>query len=493
MPDKSPCASDEDVKEMQHENHYSHTNKDQAFNQDVRNRVHPKIDHNRTKMKSIGDKTFTFQDSVLTTLYRIPHVNTMYNMFLAAFILMTGTTALHSYVTKGIINFGQVTINRGMRGFWRGAGMWTIMQAAVVLAYLGLKFWGSVRLALSKNPTFRQVWDSICLWAFALFQISFMVAVINGVIQMDLACISAGSILIEMIRMIMKMYAFIRTNAVRILNGELKIDSSTKSSKEHRYPSLGQFTYYMFAPTFIYRDNYPRTSKINLNFALCRLLEVVGVTFFLANIHERFIEPNFQNFGKERITPGDLILKIFSMDLPALLICLGVFYCILHSWLNFTAELLRFPDRIYYKDWWTSHNYSGYYRNWNLVVHEWLYEYIYKDALHYVFPGSKVAANFTVFVVSAVMHELICSVAFGFFFPVMFVLFAGFGVFFMFISKSMNRTVGNIFLWCTLAFGNGLMVSLYAMEIFARINCVADKDSSFSFWVPVVFSCNGLS
>lgn len=102
MPDKSPCASDEDVKEMQHENHYSHTNKDQAFNQDVRNRVHPQICHNRTKVKSIGDKTFTFQDSVLTTLYRIPHVNTMYNMFLAALILMTGTTALHSYVAKGM-------------------------------------------------------------------------------------------------------------------------------------------------------------------------------------------------------------------------------------------------------------------------------------------------------------------------------------------------------------------------------------------------------
>lgn len=31
------------------------------------------------------------------------------------------------------------------------------------------------------------------------------------------------------------------------------------------------------------------------------------------------------------------------------------------------------------QNWWNSSNMAEYYRNWNLVVHDWLYAYIYKD------------------------------------------------------------------------------------------------------------------
>jgi len=41
--------------------------------------------------------------------------------------------------------------------------------------------------------------------------------------------------------------------------------------------------------------------------------------------------------------------------------------------------MLRFGDRLFYKDWWNSVNFSGYYRNWNIVVHDWLFTYIYQD------------------------------------------------------------------------------------------------------------------
>ena len=80
------------------------------------------------------------------------------------------------------------------------------------------------------------------------------------------------------------------------------------------------------------------------------------------------------------------------------------FFAILHSWLNAFAEMLRFADRLFYKvrsipycyhasaiqqsrdfivlmmqDWWNSSSFSSYYRTWNVVVHDWLYTYIYKD------------------------------------------------------------------------------------------------------------------
>jgi len=34
------------------------------------------------------------------------------------------------------------------------------------------------------------------------------------------------------------------------------------------------------------------------------------------------------------------------------------------------------------KDWWNSNSFSSYYRMWNVVVHDWLYAYVYRDVLH---------------------------------------------------------------------------------------------------------------
>lgn len=55
------------------------------------------------------------------------------------------------------------------------------------------------------------------------------------------------------------------------------------------------------------------------------------------------------------------------------------FFAVLHCWLNAWAEMLTFGDRLFYKDWWNSTNFSGYYRMWNIVVHDWLFSYVYQD------------------------------------------------------------------------------------------------------------------
>ena len=31
------------------------------------------------------------------------------------------------------------------------------------------------------------------------------------------------------------------------------------------------------------------------------------------------------------------------------------------------------------QDWWNSESYTVYYRKWNIVVHDWLSEYVYRD------------------------------------------------------------------------------------------------------------------
>ena len=81
----------------------------------------------------------------------------------------------------------------------------------------------------------------------------------------------------------------------------------------------------------------------------------------------------------------------------------------------------------FFQDWWNSTSYAAYYRMWNVVVHDWLYQYVYKDCLLLFGNGYKSVAVILVFILSAIAHEYILILAFGFFFPVLFVLFGGVG------------------------------------------------------------------
>ncbi len=90
--------------------------------------------------------------------------------------------------------------------------------------------------------------------------------------------------------------------------------------------------------------------------------------------------PNaFQDFNREDITVRSFVLAVFSCILPGGLCLLLSFWALLHAWMNAFAEMLRFGDRMFYKDWWNSTSFAGYYRTWNAIVHEWLYAYVYRD------------------------------------------------------------------------------------------------------------------
>lgn len=43
------------------------------------------------------------------------------------------------------------------------------------------------------------------------------------------------------------------------------------------------------------------------------------------------------------------VLSVFNAMLPGTLVLVLGFFCILHSWLNAFAEMLKFADRMFYK------------------------------------------------------------------------------------------------------------------------------------------------
>ncbi|CAG5130127.1 unnamed protein product, partial [Candidula unifasciata] len=165
------------------------------------------------------------------------------------------------------------------------------------------------------------------------------------------------------------------------------------------------------------------------------------------------------------------------------------FFAILHSWLNAFAEMLRFGDRLFYKDWWNSTTFSNYYRTWNVVVHDWLYTYIYKDVCKLVGHKYRAGAMACVFIISAVFHEYILTCTFKFFYPVLFVMFAGAGFGFIFLTDKGSNRSWNVFMWVALFIGNGMLMCLYSMEFYARQNCIASMESLLDFVIPRSWFC----
>ncbi|EWM23514.1 diacylglycerol acyltransferase [Nannochloropsis gaditana] len=100
--------------------------------------------------------------------------------------------------------------------------------------------------------------------------------------------------------------------------------------------------------------------------------------------------------------------ELLRLAIPSTFVWLITFYVYFHCTLNLFAEITRFGDRLFFKDWWNCTSFSRYWRTWNLPVHQFLVRHVYFPLLRA--GASKMTANVTVFAVSAFFHELLISV-----------------------------------------------------------------------------------
>ncbi|RLU20363.1 hypothetical protein DMN91_006971 [Ooceraea biroi] len=287
-------------------------------------------------------------------------------------------------------------------------------------------------------------WDYGWLTALIFYQVLFIILPVKAMLQQNLGICSNIVVLMEQIRMLMKSHAFIRSTASRHLaykpHSELPVPKS---------PGFSQYLYFLFAPTLVYRDSYPRTEKIRWTIVIWNFFEFGLAIFYLALVVERMLLPVFRIFGTQPLEQKWYIKSTIEASVPGILFFMAGNYLLLHSWLNAWAELLRFADRMFYK------------RNKNL-------------------------ATFAVFFVSAVFHEYIIAFTFHFFYPVMFVLFGGFGFAFIFVGKIVRS---NTFMWLSFCLGNGIMMSLYSIECYARANCLPHPDYYVDLFLPRSWNC----
>uniref|UniRef100_A0A452RXI1 O-acyltransferase n=1 Tax=Ursus americanus TaxID=9643 RepID=A0A452RXI1_URSAM len=420
-------------------------------------------------------KIFVVRRSLLDELFEVDHIRTIYHMFIALLILFILSTLVVDYIDEGrlVLEFHLMSYAFGKLpvAMWT---WWTMFLSTLAVPYFLFQRWAR-GYSRSSHPLVHSLFHC---FLFMIFQIAVLgLGPTYVVLAYTLPPASRCIVILEQIRFIMKAHSFVRENVPRVLN------SAKEKSKTIPIPTVNQYLYFLFAPTLIYRDNYPRTPTVRWGYVAMQFLQVFGCFFYVYYIFERLCAPLFRNIKQEPFSARVLVLCVFNSILPGVLMLLLIFFAFLHCWLNAFAEMLRFGDRMFYKDWWNSTSYSNYYRTWNVVVHDWLYYYAYKDFLWFFTKRFKSAAMLAVFAVSAVVHEYALAVILNFFYPVLFVLFMFFGMAFNFIvNDSRKRPIWNVMVWTSLFAGNGVILCFYSQEWYARQHCPLKNVSPRSGW-----------
>ncbi|OWR43511.1 sterol o-acyltransferase [Danaus plexippus plexippus] len=422
------------------------------------------------------DPDFVYRESPLTVLFEQSlHIQAIYHIFVVILLILLCDTVIYDLIETGKINIGVSSVVYGFGDISRGARLWLFQLAIVLIFYPGIRLYAAVRKIIKDNTVLCKIWSIVGITGVVLLELLLIGVPVWDLAKEHLALGSSTVVTCEMFRFAMKMCSVAVALAERCNNGIKPV------------PSFSHYVYFLFAPTLIYKDVYPRTKKVRWGVVVGHLLEVSAIIFYNSFLWERFILPYWSNYGKEPTVEAGLVVRgMFACILPGVISFLCGFYLLLHAWHNAFAEMLTFGDRLFYEDWWTTSRFSNYYRAWNRVVHAWLRTHIYQPLAP---RAGRAISTFIVFFVSSIAHEVILILSFGFFYPVLVVEFGVFGVLMLPLTASGRRfpRLYNLLMWLVLFIGNGLLWSLYAMEYFARKNC--PKLETDNFFVPKSWSC----
>lgn len=153
--------------------------------------------------------------------------------------------------------------------------------------------------------------------------------------------------------------------------------------------TLSNLYYFWLAPTLTYQMAFPRTPCVRY-WRIASLLALLFVSLSLgAYIVAQVTTPNLISLVKDlKATDGVYTFEILAeyglrLSIANTYCWLLLFYSYFHLYLNIWAEILRFGDRVFYKDWWNSSEVGAYWRLWNAPVHYWV-SHLVPSLLHRV-------------------------------------------------------------------------------------------------------------
>ncbi|VDN07962.1 unnamed protein product [Thelazia callipaeda] len=382
--------------------------------------------------KQFRDKVFEKRESLLTILLLKTDILCVRNMFLAAFVLLFLKT-----IFEDTINYGN-PFNHLWLTAWNFKQLpitmlsWAVLFSSTLLIHYTLRIWSKMSCRTMKR-------DSLILIVFyIIYLLAFFSFGIKFTLMMELECACAFIIGCESTRFAMKVHSFVREIYPLVIALKAQVDKNAYNKEEAEYatnensskkfPTLSQYVYFLFCPSLVYRQSYPRNSSCNWKKVRNYATQILLTLYFVNLVFVQMILPRFMIVDLTTVSLSDIISNVLASVLPGMLCLISLFYGLLHCWLNMFAELLRYADRQFYLNWWSAKSMAEYYRFWNLVVYEWLYAYVYKD-ISLLIGGKKgvIVAQTLVFFLSSAFHEYWLGLAFRMFYPVLFTLYFVFG------------------------------------------------------------------
>jgi len=195
------------------------------------------------------------------------------------------------------------------------------------------------------------------------------------------------------------------------VRGEL--DALPELYRECPYPNnitFGNLVYFWWAPTLVYQPVYPRTDRIRWVFFVKRVGEVLCLSVFIWFTSAQYAAPVLRN-SLDKIASLDIpsiVERLLKLSTISLVIWLAGFFALFQSFLNALAEITRFADRSFYEAWWNSESLGVYWRTWNKPVYQYFKRHVYSPMRSRGW-GHK-SASLAVFLMSAILHELLVGV-----------------------------------------------------------------------------------
>eukprot|EP00357_Protocruzia_adherens_P006740 CAMPEP_0115000576 /NCGR_PEP_ID=MMETSP0216-20121206/16844_1 /TAXON_ID=223996 /ORGANISM="Protocruzia adherens, Strain Boccale" /LENGTH=493 /DNA_ID=CAMNT_0002365709 /DNA_START=37 /DNA_END=1520 /DNA_ORIENTATION=+ len=308
-----------------------------------------------------------------------------------------------------------------------------------------------------------------------------------------LVVISAGSFsvptridfMVAQIIITLKMHSYFATN--NLLDRQLTLlesnpsfgakvkDSFYKKMKvQNMYPfnlTVKDFGYFAMVPTLSYETRFP----VKKNFDWLAIVQyTLGFVFWFTSMCFAFAQLVLpQLVGRS----GNFVYDLIQITPCCFLCWLVFFYAYFKFQLNLCAEWLKFDDKRFYDDWWNSKDLAEFWKKWNIPVHEWCLRHVFVESRYYLKFSSPLAV-FSVFFLSAVLHEVIFSYGFS-------VLRAwGFiGMIIQFPFVVLGRVLkvhpkfGNLNMWVGPMIGNALALIIYFSEFWENNYAGLDVNS----------------
>jgi hypothetical protein len=397
-----------------------------------------------------GLKLFKKKESLLTNLLKKNNYQTIYNIFFSLLIFLLANFTLHSYIeNKQSDIFPRFLVNiKGLFALTKQSSIKFIISIFYII------FFNSIMATFGKNfvkkiNNFLMPFIFISLLSILFYiddskKFSFFVTIINYN--------SNVAILLKIISYYFEKCLEFSYNANNNNNNNNFLKKELKEKEEITYNYLdnkkkicvlvdnGQnleitfqnlnfikeiknFTYFYFVPTFIYRDKYPMSNKINYLKILIHFTNLIlsGIFIFLTiefKFYPFFLDENYTFLKK------DLILTLMVFVPQSMILLFVAFFLCSHSYLNFLAEIFKFADRNFYSDFFNAVNPNEF-----MLKITFYYSDFYEFYLH-IYLGKYISKSLGKIFFKIIFVEYVMANCLGYFCPIF-----GWSMIFCFLSS----------------------------------------------------------